>query len=87
VSINSAAAEEIRRSGGGVVVSPNSPASLLEGITGLARDIDTSTVLGLAGRRYARGALDARAGLKRYQDFVDLAVGRPATPEITVAVR
>jgi glycosyltransferase involved in cell wall biosynthesis len=65
----SAAAAEIRRSGGGVLVAPGDPAGLLAALQDVARDPDRSADLGRAGRAYAERSLSRSAARDRIIDF------------------
>ncbi|WP_432108731.1 glycosyltransferase family 4 protein [Streptomyces sp. AA1529] len=58
-------AGEIRRSGAGVLVPPEDPAALADGLRGLAADPARAAALGAAGRAYATGHLGRTAALAR----------------------
>ncbi len=58
-------AGEIRRSGAGVLVPPEDPAALADGLRGLAADPARAAALGAAGRAYATGHLGRTAALVR----------------------
>lgn len=71
VSFESEAATEVLRSGSGVLAPPDDPSGLLEVITQLVADPQRCTLLGTAGRSYARDVLDAGSVLPRLAAFVE----------------
>ncbi|WP_369246705.1 glycosyltransferase [Streptomyces sp. R41] len=58
-------AEEVRRSGAGIVVSPEDPEALYGAIRALSRDPARSAALGARGPAYVRERLSPQAGLGR----------------------
>ncbi|GGQ03052.1 glycosyltransferase [Streptomyces roseolilacinus] len=64
-------AQEVRRSGAGVLVPPEDPAALLEAVRGLAADPGRAAVLGAAGPRHVEAHLGRAAGLARYDALLD----------------
>ncbi|MFE9335190.1 glycosyltransferase family 4 protein [Streptomyces sp. NPDC007063] len=64
-------AGEIRRSGAGVLVPPEDPAALADGLRGLAADPARAAALGAAGRAYATGHLGRTAALARLTALLD----------------
>jgi glycosyltransferase involved in cell wall biosynthesis len=66
----SAAAAVTRQSGAGIVVPPEDPPALLEGILRLTADARLSTCLGTAGARFAHQHLTADEALDRARAFV-----------------
>lgn len=63
-------AAEIRRSGGGLLVSPDDPRALLEAIAKLATDPETRSALGKAGAAHAQAHLTAEASLSRLSEVL-----------------
>ncbi|WP_246212750.1 glycosyltransferase family 4 protein [Streptomyces abyssomicinicus] len=59
-------AEEVRRSGAGVLVEPEEPAALLEAVRKLAADPAAADALGAQGPRHVAAHLGREAGLARY---------------------
>ena len=66
----SAAAAEIGRSGGGVLVPPGDSAAVLTAVERIAGDPGLASSLGRAGRAYAEGSLSRSAGRDRILAFV-----------------
>ena len=60
-------AQEVLRSGAGVLVAPEDPAALLAAFRTLAADPDRATELGAAGPGYVRAHLGREAGLARIE--------------------
>lgn len=56
-------AAEVRRSGGGLVVKPENPQALIDGVRALASDADAADRFGSRGREYAITCLSADAAL------------------------
>jgi glycosyltransferase involved in cell wall biosynthesis len=78
----SAAAAEIRRSGGGERVDPGRPEDLLDAVRGIAEDPARAEALATAGRAYAHDHLGAAAAHRDYQRWVEsLAASRAPVPE------
>ncbi|WP_433783408.1 glycosyltransferase family 4 protein [Actinomycetospora sp. CA-101289] len=78
----SAAAAEIRRSGGGERVDPGRPEDLLDAVCGIAEDPARAEALATAGRAYAIDHLGAAAAHRDYQRWVEgLAASRAPVPE------
>ncbi|WP_069169302.1 glycosyltransferase [Streptomyces griseus] len=75
-------AEEVRRSGAGVLVAPEDPAALLRAVRALAADPAAADALGAHGPRYVARHLGREAGLARYDDLLTEALGeaRPDAP-------
>ncbi len=59
-------ADEVRRSGAGVLVAPEDPAALLEAVRKLAADPAAADALGAEGPRYVARHLSREAGLARF---------------------
>ncbi|MEU4256564.1 glycosyltransferase [Streptomyces fradiae] len=64
-------AEEVRRSGAGVLVPPEDPAALLAAVRGLAADPGAADALGAAGPRHVAAHLSRAAGLARYDALLE----------------
>ena len=64
-------ADEVTRSGGGVVVPAGDPEALIDALEVLAADPNASEQLVRAGQAFAHVELDEAAALARYRDFVD----------------
>jgi colanic acid biosynthesis glycosyl transferase WcaI len=56
-------AAEVRRSGGGLVVTPGEPATLLDAVESLATDANSSEMMEIAGYLYAEEHLGAHSAL------------------------
>lgn len=65
-----ATAQEVKRSGGGLVTMPGNPAALLDGLDLLAGDENLRRTLAAAGREYATSTLSSRAAEERSIHFV-----------------
>ncbi|GAA4772859.1 glycosyltransferase family 4 protein [Actinomycetospora chlora] len=79
----SAAAAEVRRSGGGVRVDPGRPQDLLDAVRDIAADPARARALATAGRAYAQEHLGAAAARRDYQRWVEgLAAARTPSPEV-----
>lgn len=63
-------AEEVRRSGAGLLVPPEDPKALLAALLELAADPERAEALGAAGPRYVREHLGRAAGLARIEALV-----------------
>jgi colanic acid biosynthesis glycosyl transferase WcaI len=73
----SGAAEQVRSSAAGVVVSPGDPGAMLDAIEALAVDRGRSRAMGEQGRRHAQKYLGSAASLAAYETWVQrLAEGR-----------
>ncbi|MEU7567572.1 glycosyltransferase [Streptomyces fradiae] len=68
-------AEEVRRSGAGVLVPPEDPAALLAAVRGLAADPGAADALGAAGPRHVAAHLSRAAGLARYDALLEEVLG------------
>lgn len=68
-------ADEVRRSGAGVLVRPEDPAALLTAVTGLADDRAAADRLGARGATYVAQHLSREAGLARFDDLLAEALG------------
>ncbi|WP_267246303.1 glycosyltransferase family 4 protein [Streptomyces sp. PR69] len=64
-------AQEVRRSGAGVLVPPEDPAALLAAVRELMDDPDASQRLGAAGPRHVAAHLSRAAGLARYDALIE----------------
>ena len=62
-----AVAQTVRKSGSGLVVEPDNPLALAEGVLELYHHPDQSTQLGRQGRRYALDHYDVQTALDRYE--------------------
>jgi glycosyltransferase involved in cell wall biosynthesis len=71
VPMGGATAQEVKRSGGGIVVPAGDPVALLEALEKLAADPVGAAQLVQAGTAFARTELDEDAALTRYRVFVD----------------
>ncbi|WP_052849594.1 glycosyltransferase [Streptomyces avicenniae] len=71
-------ADEVRRSGAGLVVTPEDPAALAAAARDLAADPDRADALGARGAAYARTHLTRAAGLRRITDVLDEALALTA---------
>lgn len=69
---DSTTAEELRNSGGGVVVPPGSPEGLVDAVALLAEDWDRCSSFAAAGLRYRDEVLSAPACLGSHKRWVDL---------------
>jgi colanic acid biosynthesis glycosyl transferase WcaI len=78
-SARSAAAEEIRASGAGMVVEPGDPAALLNGVRSLASR-PGSNEMGSRGQAYARESLSEVNALDAYRAWVDRLLAGASTP-------
>ncbi|MDI5964415.1 glycosyltransferase [Streptomyces sp. SL13] len=72
-------AEEVLRSGAGVLVPPEDPAALLAAARGLADDPAAAARLGAHGPAYVDAHLSQEAGLARIDALIDEALARSAT--------
>lgn len=73
-------AEELRRSGAGLLVPPEDPPALAAALHELAADPDRAAALGTAGRAYAAGHLGRAAGLARVTALLDEALALRPSP-------
>ena len=71
-------AGEVARSGGGVVVAPDSPPALLDAIAELRRDPARAASLGAAGRAYAEQRLTEQRFVEDIRDFLQCAMAHHA---------
>ncbi|MEV8565072.1 glycosyltransferase family 4 protein [Streptomyces sp. NPDC051322] len=72
-------AQEVLRSGAGVLVSPEDPDALLAAVRRLAGDPVTADALGAQGPRHVASHLSRDAGLARIDALIDEALGGPST--------
>lgn len=72
----SATAQEVLRSGGGRLVPPGAPATLLEAVLGLRAAPQQGAVLGETGRLYAQSELLASGSLSKYEAWIEILVSR-----------
>lgn len=81
MAMRGAAADLVQKSGAGVVVEPESPSALAEGIVRLSQmSDDARAAMGRAGREYLRSNLSREVVLPRYRALLaGLAEGRPET--------
>jgi colanic acid biosynthesis glycosyl transferase WcaI len=78
VGMAGTSAEEVRRSGSGVVVPAGQPEALLEALSRLRSDPDLAVRLGNAGRAYGAANVSAGTGLARGAELIDMiATDRP----------
>ena len=68
-------AEEVRRSGAGVLVAPEDPGALLTAVRRLTADPRAAGELGSVGPAYVRAHLSEAAGLARIDALIDEALG------------
>jgi colanic acid biosynthesis glycosyl transferase WcaI len=68
-------AEEVRRSGAGVLVAPEDPGALLAALLELAADPARAESLGASGPGYVRDHLGREAGLARIDALIEEALG------------
>lgn len=68
-------ADEVRRSGAGVLVAPEDPAALLAAVRRLAADPVAAEALGAHGPRYVAQHLSREAGLARFDALLAEALG------------
>lgn len=73
-----ATAQEIQRSGGGILAPIDDPAGLLDVLEKLAADSVGAERLARAGRTFAHTELDEDAALARYRVFVDRILSTPS---------
>ncbi|MEU9480430.1 glycosyltransferase [Streptomyces sp. NPDC048191] len=81
VATTGGTANEVRRSGAGVVVRPEDPEALYGAVKALIRDPARSATLGARGPAYVRARLSAQAGLGRISAMLSeaLAAGQGAS--------
>lgn len=72
-------ADEVRRSGAGVLVAPEDPAALLGAVRRLAADPVAADALGAHGPRYVAQHLSREAGLARFDALLTEALGDART--------
>ncbi|MFJ5550603.1 glycosyltransferase family 4 protein [Streptomyces sp. NPDC093225] len=77
VAAEGGTAQEVRRSGAGVLVPPEDPHALLEAVRSLAQDPAAADELGAAGPRHVTAHLSREAGLARIDALIDEALGGP----------
>jgi colanic acid biosynthesis glycosyl transferase WcaI len=78
VGMAGASAEEVRRSGAGLVVPAGQPEAVLEALSQLRSDTDLVSRLGTAGRAYGESHASASTGLARGAELIDrIAIDRP----------
>lgn len=70
-------AQEVERSGAGVLVTPEDPGALLNAVRALAEDPRGADALGAAGPRHVAAHLSRDAGLARIDALIDEALGGP----------
>jgi glycosyltransferase involved in cell wall biosynthesis len=79
VSVTSETAREIERSGGGVLVPPDSPDALARAVRELRASPERCFEFGRNAKRYANERLSAAANLPQYEAFLSAACRRPDT--------
>lgn len=67
---DSITASEIESSGGGVVVTPDSPAELLAAVRALGTDRDLARRLGSAGVKFCNETLSQRHAIDNYEEWI-----------------
>ncbi|WP_326690717.1 MULTISPECIES: glycosyltransferase family 4 protein [unclassified Streptomyces] len=72
-------AEELRRAGAALLVPPEDPRALADGVRALAADPAHATALGETGRAYATERLGSAAGLARLTALLDEALDEAPT--------
>ncbi|MFJ6936582.1 glycosyltransferase family 4 protein [Streptomyces sp. NPDC101132] len=77
VAAEGGTAQEVERSGAGVLVAPEDPRALLKAVHALADDPVTADELGAAGPRHVAANLSREAGLARIDALIDEALGGP----------
>ncbi|MET3983481.1 colanic acid biosynthesis glycosyl transferase WcaI [Streptomyces sp. PvR034] len=77
VAAEGGTAQEVERSGAGVLVAPEDPGALLEAVRALAEDPRGADALGAAGPRHVAAHLSRAAGLARIDALMDEALGGP----------
>ncbi|WUH95976.1 glycosyltransferase [Streptomyces sp. NBC_00433] len=80
-------AQEVERSGAGLVVAPEDPRALLDAVRALADDPDRADALGARGPLYVREHLSREAGLARIDALLAEALGEAAGVEPAEAPR
>jgi colanic acid biosynthesis glycosyl transferase WcaI len=70
IDARSNAAEELRNSGGGIVVESGDPVLLLDAATALAADPELRNRLGANGREYVTRVLSAQNSLDNFDEWV-----------------
>ncbi|MFE6041953.1 glycosyltransferase [Streptomyces sp. NPDC056452] len=68
-------ADEVRRSGAGVLVAPEDPAALLDAVRKLAGDPEAAEALGAHGPHYVAQHLSREAGLARFDALLTEVLG------------
>ncbi|MET9700364.1 glycosyltransferase family 4 protein [Streptomyces sp. NPDC006529] len=77
VAAGGGTAQEVERSGAGVLVTPEDPGALLKAVRALADDPWEADALGAAGPRHVAAHLSRAAGLARIDALMDEALGGP----------
>ncbi|WP_082105054.1 glycosyltransferase family 4 protein [Demequina maris] len=80
VDATGASADEVRRSGAGVVTESGDGAALLAAIEDLAGDPALADALGASGQRYRREQLSRDAAVDRFEGVLALAAGAESAP-------
>ncbi|SCE12235.1 Glycosyl transferases group 1 [Streptomyces sp. PpalLS-921] len=75
VAAEGGTADEVRRSGAGVLVAPEDPAALLAAVRRLAEDPAASDALGAHGPDYVAHHLSREAGLARFDALLTEVLG------------
>jgi colanic acid biosynthesis glycosyl transferase WcaI len=82
VAAEGGTAQEVERSGAGVLVPPEDPRALLDAVRALADDPDRADALGARGPEYVDARLSRAAGLARIDALLAEALGEPQAPPI-----
>ncbi|MFF5704858.1 glycosyltransferase [Streptomyces sp. NPDC012794] len=77
VAAQGGTAQEVERSGAGVLVPPEDPEALLKAVRSLAEDPEAAEALGAAGPAHVAAHLSREAGLARIDALIDEALGGP----------
>jgi glycosyltransferase involved in cell wall biosynthesis len=86
VGMAGASAEEVRRSGSGLVIPAGRPEAMLEALSRLRSDPDLAVRLGTAGQAYGAGNASATTGLARGSELIDMiAADRPGRVDFRTA--
>ncbi|MGW5659958.1 glycosyltransferase [Streptomyces sp. NPDC003758] len=86
VTAQGGTAQEVRRSGAGVVVEPENPRALLDAVRQLSFERDRSAALGAHGPEYVRERLGREAGLMRIAALLGEALKTKASRSRAAAV-
>jgi colanic acid biosynthesis glycosyl transferase WcaI len=87
INANSQGAKLLREAGGGVIVEPENPTALVEGLKGLMCDERVLKEMGERNRRYAVEHFDRKEILRTQEGFLMDIVGRPSPSETSYPAR